>query len=130
MIANKCVLQTLIQVSRQNSQEQRATFQREGSLELEPVQSTFPGGLVISIRMDMMVIKEMMDMMDMVNMEDMMETMDKMVITKVRLDLQGQGRLGGSAVQRSICKPEEKSFQYFLKYPGTVVHALNIFSGK
>ena len=97
MIANKCVLQTLIQVSRQNSQEQRATFQREGSLELEPVQSTFPGGLVISIRMDMMVIKEMMDMMDMVNMEDMMETM---VITKVRLDLQGQGRLGGSAVQR------------------------------
>ena len=127
MIANKCVLQTLIQVSRQNSQEQRATFQREGSFELEPVQSTFPGGLVISIRMDMMVIKEMMDMMDMVNMEDMMETM---VITKVRLDLQGQGRLGGSAVQRSICKPEEKSFQYFLKYPGTVVHALNIFSGK
>ena len=119
-----------LKVSRQNSQEQRATFQREGSLELEPVQSTFPGGLVLSIRMDMMVIKEMMDMMDMVNKEEMVETMDKMVITKVRLDLQGQGRLGGSAVQRSICKPEEKSFQYFLKYPGTVVHALNIFSGK
>ena len=116
-----------LKVSRQNSQEQRATFQREGSLELEPVQSTFPGGLVVSIRMDMMVIKEMMDMMDMVNMEDMMETMDKMVITKVRLDLQGQGRLGGSAVQRSICKPEEKSFQYFLKYPGRVGHVLNIF---
>ena len=85
---------------------------------------------MVSIRMDMMVIKEMMDMMDMVNMEDMMETMDKMVITKVRLDLQGQGRLGGSAVQRSICKPEEKSFQYFLKYHGRVVHALNIFSGE
>ena len=82
-----------LKVSRQNSQEQRATFQREGSLELEPVQSTFPGGLVLSIRMDMMVIKEMIDMM-------MVETMDKMVITKVRLDLQGQGRLGGSAVQR------------------------------
>ena len=59
-----------LKVSRQNSQEQRATFQREGSLELEPVQSTFPGGLVVSIRMDIMVIKEMMDMMDMVNMED------------------------------------------------------------
>ena len=52
---------------------------------------------MISIGMDMMVIKEMMDMVDM---EDMMETMDNMVITKVRLDLQGQGRLGGSAVQR------------------------------
>ena len=45
------------------------------------MQSTFPGGLVISIRMDMMVIKEMMDMMDMVNKEEMVETMDKMVIT-------------------------------------------------
>ena len=32
------------QVSRQNSQEQRPTVQRTGSLELEPVQSTFPGG--------------------------------------------------------------------------------------
>ena len=44
-----------LKVSRQNSQEQRATFQREGSLELETVQSTFPGGLVVSIMMDIMV---------------------------------------------------------------------------
>ena len=101
-----------LKVSRQNSQEQRATFQREGSLELEPVQSTFPGGLVVSIRMNMMVIKEMMDMMDMVNMEDMMETMDKMVITKVRLDLQGQGRLGGSAVQRWFLFVNQKKSCY------------------
>ena len=98
-----------LKVSRQNSQEQRATFQREGSLELEPVQSTFPGGLVVSIRIDMMVIKEMMDM---VNKEDMMETMDKMVITKVRLDLQGQGRLGGSAVQRWFLFVNQKKSCY------------------
>ena len=102
-----------LKVSRQNSQEQRATFQREGSLELEPVQSTFPGGLVVSIRIDMMVIKEMMDM---VNKEDMMETMDKMVITKVRLDLQGQGRLGGSAVQRWFLFVNQKKSFYNISW--------------